>query len=187
MDIPAASQWSSGCESGWTRYLEQSSLSENQFQRVGGTDDYGGKEARVGEKEEDLSLVSDASSGPSHHHEDDEECFHDNGCHFNYSEVAGKSKKKKKTKELHARNRRHSDLDDTASYPALSFPLQPDRTTLYRNQDSMENLLNFSHGFSATHFEGKSALQKRFSFFESSFAENPPSEEAGGFHGRNWK
>jgi hypothetical protein len=124
MDISAASQWSSGCESGWTRYLEQPSLSENQFHRVGGTDEYGGKEARVGEKEEDLSLVSDASSGPSHYHEDDEECFHDNGCHFNYSEVSGKSKKKKKAKELHGRNRRHSDLDDTASYPALSFPLQ---------------------------------------------------------------
>jgi hypothetical protein len=29
-------------------------------------------------------------------------------------------------------------------------------------------------------FQGKSALQKRFSFFESSFAEKPPSEEAGG-------
>jgi hypothetical protein len=125
MDI-SPSQWSSGCESGWTRYLDQSSLSENQFRRVGETHEFGGKEARVEEKAEDLSLVSDASSGPSHYHEDDEECFHDNGCHFyssSPSEVASKSKKKKKAKE-HGRNRRHSDLDDTASYPALSFPRQ---------------------------------------------------------------
>jgi hypothetical protein len=33
-------------------------------------------------KRPDLSLVSDASSGPSHYHEDDEECFHDNAYHF---------------------------------------------------------------------------------------------------------
>jgi hypothetical protein len=87
--------------------------------------------------------------------------------------------------------------------------LQAD-TTLYRNQDSIENLLNFSQGFSATHFEvptlpdwfsplqlsnmiilqylscatseyfqGKPAFQKHFSFFESSYAEKPASEEAG--------
>lgn len=131
MDISAAaSQWSSGCESGWTRYLEQSSLSENQFHRVnGGTDDYGGKElARVEEKEEDLSLVSDASSGPSHYHEDDEDCFHhDNGGHFyssSPSQLAAKTKQKKKAAKERGRNRRHSDLDDTATYPALKFPLQ---------------------------------------------------------------
>jgi|UniRef100_A0A2N9EDS1 hypothetical protein len=118
MDI-SASQWSSsGCESGWTRYLGHSSLSQN---RVGGIDDYRGKEEKTQQEEEDLSLVSDASSGPSYYHEDDEDqCFQDNGCSFN-SELAGKSKKKKKAKE-HSRHGRQSNLDDTASSPALSYP-----------------------------------------------------------------
>ncbi|KAB1203974.1 hypothetical protein CJ030_MR8G001968 [Morella rubra] len=125
MDI-SASQCSSGCESGWTRYLDQSSLAENQFHRVDTRDEYKGKGAKVDqEKEVDLSLVSDASSGPSHYHEDYyEDCIRDNGSPFYsspVSEFAGKSKKKKKAKAP-GRHRRHSNLDDTASSPALSFP-----------------------------------------------------------------
>ena len=123
MDI-SASQWSSsGCESGWTQYLDHSSLSEYQLNRVGGIDDYRGKGPRIHEQEEeDLSLVSDASSGPSYYHEDDED---DNGCSYSSSasKLAGKSKNKKKAKE-HSRHERgrQSNLDDTASSPALSYP-----------------------------------------------------------------
>ncbi|KAL4604263.1 hypothetical protein ACB092_10G180200 [Castanea dentata] len=184
----SASQWSSsGCESGWTQYLDHSSLPEYQLNRVGGIDDYGGKGARIHEQEEeDLSLVSDASSGPSYYHEDDED---DNGCSFNSSsasKLAGKSKNKKKAKE-HSRHGRgqQSNLDDTASSPALSYP--KDDTARFRNEDSMDNLMNYSQGFSATQFEGKSAFKKHFGFFKSSFGEKPASKEPGGFHGRNRK
>ncbi|XP_041016456.1 protein SOB FIVE-LIKE 5-like [Juglans microcarpa x Juglans regia] len=185
MDI-SASQCSSGCESGWTRYLDQSSLSETQFHIVGGTDDYHrGKGAEMEEKEEDLSLLSDASSGPSHYLEDDEECIHDNGCYF-YSSSASERDRKNKSKikaKEHGRHRLHSSLDDTASSPALSFSKVD--STLYGNEDSKENLLNFSQGFSATHFEVKSTVQKHFTFLKP-FAKKPDSEEPGGFH-RNWK
>ncbi|KAL5147135.1 hypothetical protein HKD37_06G016875 [Glycine soja] len=37
----------------------------------GGIEDHGAKGARVEEEEEDLSMISDASSGPQHYHEDD--------------------------------------------------------------------------------------------------------------------
>ncbi|KAG2692394.1 hypothetical protein I3760_08G051900 [Carya illinoinensis] len=185
----SASQCSSGCESGWTRYLDQSLLSEYQFHRDGGMDEYRGKGEKMEEKEEDLSLVSDASSGPSHYHEDDEESIHDDGFPLyssTASEVARKNKKKKKAKAKESgRHRQRSNLDDTATSPALNFPKV---TTHYGNEDStMKNLWNFSQGnFSATQFEGKSAFQENFTFLKS-FAEKPASEEQGGFHGRNWK
>ncbi|TXG52548.1 hypothetical protein EZV62_021717 [Acer yangbiense] len=71
-------------------------------------------------------MVSDASSGPRHYCEDDEDCFDENGCFSSppsASELAKKSKnKKKKIKEQqHGRNQQHSYLDDTASSPLLGF------------------------------------------------------------------
>ena len=70
MDI-SSSQYNIAGESGWTHYLDYSSLSESYFQMRGGIEDHGGKGARVEEEEEDLSMISDASSGPQHYHEDD--------------------------------------------------------------------------------------------------------------------
>ena len=70
MDI-SSSQYNSAGESGWTHYLDYSSLSESYFQMRGGIEDHGGKGARVEEEEEDLSMISDASFGPQHYHEDD--------------------------------------------------------------------------------------------------------------------
>ncbi|KAG5032668.1 hypothetical protein JHK82_016243 [Glycine max] len=70
MDI-SSSQYNSAGESGWTHYLDYSSLSESYFQMRGGIEDHGAKGARVEEEEEDLSMISDASSGPQHYHEDD--------------------------------------------------------------------------------------------------------------------
>ncbi|KAH1247065.1 hypothetical protein GmHk_06G017043 [Glycine max] len=63
--------FNSAGESGWTHYLDYSSLSESYFQMRGGIEDHGAKGARVEEEEEDLSMISDASSGPQHYHEDD--------------------------------------------------------------------------------------------------------------------
>lgn len=118
----SASECSSGCESGWTLYLDQSSISETQFQRDGGSINYEEKGARdVEEEEEDLSMVSDASSGPPHYREDDQHCFYGNGCSFSASwasESAKKGKKKKnKMKESCKTERYLYNLDDTASSP----------------------------------------------------------------------
>ncbi|KAG6747609.1 hypothetical protein POTOM_047497 [Populus tomentosa] len=151
MNISASQYSGSGCESGWTSYLYQSSISKNQYQGFGGFVD--GDFARVeDEQEEDLSMVSDASSGPPHYCEDGEFC-----C----DKLAMKSKNKKKSRE-HGRSQQYSYLDDTASSPALS---------------KAKHVPEFSQGFSATHFKGKSSLKKHLGFFKSSHAEKAASKE----------
>ena len=105
----SASEYSSGgCESGWTSYFDQSSNSKHQYQGFGGFAD--GEYTRLEEEqEEDLSMVSDASSGPPHYGEDG-----GYGC----DKLERKSQSKKKSKE-YGRSQQHSYLDDTASSPAL--------------------------------------------------------------------
>lgn len=103
----------SGCESGWTSYLDQSSLSRNRYQCYSLGDGHNQEE----EEEDDLSMVSDASSGPPHYCEHDEDCFDEKGSFYSPhlpSELApAKSKNKKKIKQ----QQHNSYLDDTASSP----------------------------------------------------------------------
>jgi len=116
--ISSASQYSSASESGWTHYLDQSSLSENFFQRRGGVVEYEGKGGRMEESEEDLSMVSDASSGPPHY---DNEYY----CQNWYPCLSSTTKEyqKKKAKE-YARSQQSSPLDDTASSPFFNCPVE---------------------------------------------------------------
>ncbi|KAK9271321.1 hypothetical protein L1049_026911 [Liquidambar formosana] len=157
MNIPS-SEWSSGCESGWTLYLDQSSVSATQYQRGGGgvvdDEDYRGKGGKEDDnyKEEDLSMVSDASSGPPHFHEDDE----DGDGHFcsassAYSESSSKKSKRKMKMKKHGSKEQHSYLDDTASSPVLS--LSKKNLTPSNHQGPMDHVLDFSQGFSATHYK----------------------------------
>uniref|UniRef100_A0A5B7CAE5 Uncharacterized protein n=1 Tax=Davidia involucrata TaxID=16924 RepID=A0A5B7CAE5_DAVIN len=169
---------SSGCESGWTNYLDHSSNSADQFHKFGGgivDEDYRSKVAYDNDEDEDLSMVSDASSGPPHFHED---------YTSSASEQAKKIKKKHKIKE-HRGKQQHSYLDDTASSPVLSFSKK--NVALSSNEASMDHVLGFSQGFSATHFKGKSAFRKHFGFLQSSVPEKPASEAAGGLQGRKWE
>ncbi|KDP41603.1 hypothetical protein JCGZ_16010 [Jatropha curcas] len=178
MDMSAPQCSSSGCESGWTLYLDQSS---NQYQGFGGFVD--GNYARVeGEEEEDLSMVSDASSGPPHYCEDDD---HEECCFDQLANNKKNKSKKKKNKEFSiARScQQHSFLDDTASSPALGKKVSKNVI-----EGSKEHALEFSQGFSATHFKGKSSLKKHFGgLFHSSLAEKSSSQESGGLQGRKWK
>lgn len=131
MDL-LGSECSSGCESGWTLYLEQSFLSHGGSDRmVGGEGGFcdGYWKAKASEEEEeeeveDLSMVSDASSGPPHFIEDDA-CSHEEDGHFSRaskSATLGKRKgKKQKIKEYQFHEPSSSFLDDTASSPALNF------------------------------------------------------------------
>ncbi|KAJ6954838.1 hypothetical protein NC652_006321 [Populus alba x Populus x berolinensis] len=170
MNVSASEYSGGGCESGWTSYLNQSSNSKHQYQGgFGGFVD--GDYARVEEdQEEDLSMVSDASSGPPQYCEDD-----GYGC----DKLAKKSKSKKKSKE-HGRSKQHSYLDDsTASSPALGKKVNNEGTT--------EHGLEFSQGFSATHFKGKSSLKKHLGFFQSSHSDKAASKEPGDCQARKWK
>ncbi|GKV20050.1 hypothetical protein SLEP1_g30225 [Rubroshorea leprosula] len=181
MDI-SNSQCGSGSESGWTPYLDQSSFSRSRWKDFSGVsgEDYGGIGARfehVGEDEEDLSMVSDASSGPRHYCEDDEDCNEENRYVFpapSASESAKKSKNKKKIRE----NQQHCSLDDTASSPTLSLSKKN-----LKKEASMD-VFDFSQDCSATQNKGKSGLRKKLGFLQSSFAGKPASGEAGGFQGR---
>ncbi|KAJ6685797.1 hypothetical protein OIU79_015751 [Salix purpurea] len=80
----------------------------------------------------------------------------------------GRAKAKRKSKE-YGRSQQHSYLDDTASSPALGKKVN--------NEGTAEHVLEFSQGFSATHFKGKSSLKKHLGFFQSSRAEKAASKE----------
>ncbi|CAL5383869.1 unnamed protein product [Camellia sinensis] len=177
----STSECSSGCESGWTMYLDdydhQSSYSADQFKKNGGRDvseDCGYKSANVEDfdEDEDLSMVSDASSGPPHVRGDEDDETEYFCCGSSASEQANKRKKKKKFKEQRGKHQ-HLFLDDTASSGVK------DHIALPPSGASMEHALGFSQGFSATHFKGKSATQKHFGLFQSSVSGKPTSGAKG--------
>lgn len=126
MNVAVASECSSGCESGWTLYLQHSNASHSH-RDTPFIDGFCEEEEEV---DLDLSMVSDASSGPPHFPED-EACFtnEDNGCFCSESEAVkmGKSgKKRQKVKENQSHGDQHllpSFLDDTASSPLCDFSM----------------------------------------------------------------
>lgn len=175
------SQYSSASESGWTHYLDQSSLPENYYQRRGGVVECDeGKGARMEEfSEEDLSMVSDASSGPPYY---DNECYCQNWYPCLSSTTKDSQKKNKKVKE-YGRSQQPSPLDDTASSPFFNCAKES-----HKKQDSfsgngaVESALNFSQCVSATRIKRKTKFQKHFGFLDRSLAGKLTSEEQGGFN-----
>lgn len=185
MDI-SDSECGSGCESGWTSYLEQSSFLNSKWQSFSGVvdEDYVGKGARLEykrEDEEDLSMVSDASSGPRHYCEEDyDDCLGENGNCFPAPSASvsakGSSKSKKKIKE----NQHHSYLEDTASSPVLSLSKKN-----LRKEASVDGF-DHSPDNSATHNKRKSGFRKNLGFLQTSFGSKPAPREAGSFQGSKW-
>ncbi|XP_027093468.1 protein SOB FIVE-LIKE 5 [Coffea arabica] len=176
----SASEYSNGCASGWTRYLDPFSSSADQCNRSLPFNDYSlGKGAYLyeDEEDEDLSMLSDASSGPPHIHQDEdssEETRYASG--ISVSEPK-KSKHKKKAKQQR-KKQQNLHLDDTASSPVLSFSKASHGTFFennaalnYNDNYSTEHDSCLSQGFSATHFKGKSVLSKHFGFFKPSITE----------------
>ncbi|PON65831.1 hypothetical protein PanWU01x14_113200 [Parasponia andersonii] len=195
------SECSSGCESGWTLYLEQSSHSPNRgsgFLDKSGNFCYKLKDKAGIEQveeldedeaeggEEDLSMVSDASSGPPHYsHQDNEQvdylnnqvrhkpCFCINDTNNKYqvdvklvAKTSSSGKRVHKIKGGRLRECRTGDtfLDDTASSPLFNFSNMEDFTPTNNQTGSMESVLDYSQGFSATHFEGRPAFQDSCGF-----------------------
>ncbi|XP_019436060.1 PREDICTED: uncharacterized protein LOC109342542 isoform X2 [Lupinus angustifolius] len=152
MDI-STSQFNSASESGWTHYLDQSTFSENHFQKRNDITNYEEKGERMEESEEDLSMVSDASSGPPHY---DDECYSENWCTY-LSSTSKESQKKKKVKE-YSRNQKHSTLDDTASSPFFNFPKESHK----KQNGAVENAMDFSQCLSSTRIKRKPKFQKNF-------------------------
>ncbi|GAU14972.1 hypothetical protein TSUD_47670 [Trifolium subterraneum] len=138
------SECSSGCESGWTLYLEHS-YGDTRY--IGGTEGYYGehKDKRVtneySEGVEDLSMVSDASSGPPHLPYDD--------SYFNEKHNVVKQNKSGSKKQK-------NNVGGT------------------NQQNYTGNMVDYSQGFSATnYFEGKSSYQEeQFGFLPPSISQN---------------
>nr|GMD88948.1 GTP pyrophosphokinase [Ipomoea batatas]GMD91379.1 GTP pyrophosphokinase [Ipomoea batatas] len=181
MNISGSDEYSSGCESGWTMYLDQhTNYSADQYNsNATGAGVYGGKVAFSGE-DEDLSMVSDASSGPPHFHDVDE-CYvqSDYVCYSSAFELRKGKQKKKKSEEQRGGKNQSYYLDDTASSPTTNFPME--NASLYNDRPSKEHV----PGISETHFKGKSVLGKHFGFLKSSG--KTASKKCDGVKGRNWQ
>ncbi|KAL3538787.1 hypothetical protein ACH5RR_002153 [Cinchona calisaya] len=192
------SECSSGCESGWTLYLENSFISPYQKENDSflGEKYDGFSDGKAEEEEEDdLSMISDASSGPPHFHQELEDytnesnnrCFYNAPVDATLCRNSGKKKKKQKLKENRHRKvheKEQSLLDDTASSPVFNLP--NNNFALTNNHASEETGLDFSQGYSRTHFEGSSMYQDQYGFFQSSLSGNYPQENQW-FGGRRWQ
>ncbi|XP_057788117.1 protein SOB FIVE-LIKE 5-like isoform X2 [Salvia miltiorrhiza] len=158
---------SSGCESGWTLYLQHSSISADaacyEETRTKRSED---------EEDEDLSMVSDASSGPPQLHEEEVD---KSGCsfyHYSTTTVTQPLSKnihlaRKKNRDNRCRKlkvQEHSSLlDDTASSPLLY-----DFCNKTRSQASVENVVEYSQGYSSTQFEVRPPYQEEhYDFLQS--------------------
>lgn len=116
----STSECSSGCESGWTAYLDQSSNSTYEMYKSSKRS----KRVTLQDEDEDLSMVSDASSGPRHdnyHEEKDNNCFRNYSYSVSASKQGNIRKHDTKIKENKGKFVEDCCLDDTASSPVLSF------------------------------------------------------------------
>ncbi|KAL5988257.1 hypothetical protein ACLOJK_036020 [Asimina triloba] len=161
---------SSGCESGWTMYLENQSFGRKPTTSVSSKQpgclpcqtDHDGIFQRVedGEEEvpveeEDLSMVSDASSGPPHMLDEDE-CFDESGYFWaaSYPSSAALAKKSSKRKATQAQDKQQhpSLLDDTASSHVFSFSKSFSEAN--NKHSAREDVLEFSHSEESRELKG---------------------------------
>ncbi|KAL3505113.1 hypothetical protein ACH5RR_034954 [Cinchona calisaya] len=168
----STSEYSSGCASGWTMYLDPFSSSADQCNRSMSFHDNGrNKKVYMNEDEE---MLSDASSGPPHSHQDQDSSEETRYNNTISGSEPKRGKHRKKVKE-HRRKQKNFHLDDTASSPVLSFSKASHKTFLFENniihnndKYSMEHDSGLSQGFSATDFQGKSVLRKHLGFLKTS-------------------
>ncbi|CAI9763069.1 unnamed protein product [Fraxinus pennsylvanica] len=169
------SECSSGCESGWTMYLDQLSNSTNHYNRASDNYSYREKGAYVydGQEDENLSMVSDASSGPPQFQDDCENYVSD--------EQKKNSNQKKKMKQKRGKQQ-NLYLDDTASSPMFHFC--KDNVAYSDIHTSMEHAPGFSQGLPAPDFEADSIAKKHFGFFKSSAEGKKASGKSSSFLGK---
>jgi hypothetical protein len=139
-----SSECSSGCQSGWTMYLDQSSYS-NQNHALDEE-----------EEEEDLSMLSDASSGPSPlFHE--EVNLHESRALFYAKDY---SKKSRLQSEKQRKSSPNSYLDDTASSPFYDHKFNNGAM-----DPALHVMVDFSSASSTTQFKVTSLHQNIYDSF----------------------
>ncbi|KAF5759113.1 hypothetical protein HanRHA438_Chr16g0749571 [Helianthus annuus] len=159
MEQVFGSESSSGCESGWTLYLEHSQKShknEDDFVCKNASFSYEVDEEQ--EEEEDMSMVSDASSGPQHFPEQEDECFK-----FNNGGAYTNGKTRKNLNIPKESQQKPSFLDDTASSPFFNF--SNNNLTVPTNKASSNDIIDYSQGYSTTYFKEESAFEDHLGFF----------------------
>ncbi|XP_017256947.1 protein SOB FIVE-LIKE 5 [Daucus carota subsp. sativus] len=168
----STSECSSGCESGWTTYLDHSSVSAYQYDKT----HWRSLGFNVDQETEDLSMVSDASSGPRYLYDEDQSSayFSASGSGFVFKQQQGTKKPKNKMKGMVMKNE-DAFLDDTAS------------SHVFKNNSSHSINQETNQDNSATQHKGKSALKKGFGFLKSSVSGKAASQKSGGLQGRKWQ
>ncbi|XP_047938000.1 protein SOB FIVE-LIKE 5-like isoform X2 [Salvia hispanica] len=143
---------SSGCESGWTLYFQQSYKTEDDSPEPR-------TKRSTEEDDEDLSMLSDASSGPPQVHEEE------GSCYDNYATLSQPSSERKKKRANRCRKKvpeRSSLLDDTASSSLYGY------CNKTRRQASVENVVEYSQGYSSTQFEVRPTyVEEHYDFLQS--------------------
>ncbi|KAJ8571112.1 hypothetical protein K7X08_038084 [Anisodus acutangulus] len=185
--IFADSECSSGCESGWTLYLENSvlppltSCKDNNFSHLCEDEKFVKTEQ---EEEEDLSMVSDASSGPPHFCEEENYGHNNNGGFFFHAPINVTLPKSNPKKQKEKEKQQPSALDDTASSPIFDF--SNNNFTMTNDTASVDNVLDFSQGHSTTHFQRISTYQEQYGFFQSSLLPGNQLQENQWFEEKRW-
>ncbi|OIW14915.1 hypothetical protein TanjilG_30634 [Lupinus angustifolius] len=128
------------------------------------------------EDEEDLSMVSDASSGPPHYFDEDDQRF----CVDWYPSISkyNKENEKKKRVKEYGKIQQLSLLHDPASSPVLNCSKASVIATTWNG--ATENAFDYSRSLSSTRIKIKPKFQKHFSFFKPSLDGKNASEEQGG-------
>ncbi|XP_019431878.1 PREDICTED: uncharacterized protein LOC109338979 [Lupinus angustifolius] len=107
------------------------------------------------EFEEDLSMVSDASSGPPHC---DDECYCENWYPYKYTKESQKN-----VIDYSRIQHQPSTLDDTASSSLFNCPKESQKKQIkFLGNVAVGNALDFSQCLSATRIRRKSKIQKHF-------------------------
>ncbi|KAL8126987.1 hypothetical protein AgCh_014051 [Apium graveolens] len=164
----STSEGGSDCESGWTSYLDHTPTAtayqydKSHWRSIGLNADH------QNQGTEDLSMLSDASSGPR--------CMYDrdNSSAYFSASASGleKGKKKQKTK-MKDKKLPDTYLDDTATSPAKNkfgpFGHSHSQASMMQNQS-----------YSPTQHKGKSGLRKRFGFINSSVSGKAASHKSDG-------
>ncbi|KAK1391552.1 Angiogenin-2 like [Heracleum sosnowskyi] len=170
MNNMSTSEGSSGCESGWTGYLDHTSnatgtayeYDKSHWRSTGLNADH------QNQGTEDLSMISDASSGPRDMYDGDK-----SSAYFSASASGLEHGKKKQKTKMKDKKLENTYLDDTASSPVKNkfgpFGHSNNQASIMQNQS-----------YSATQHKGKSGLGKHFGFLKSSVSGKPASHKSGG-------
>ncbi|KAG0456804.1 hypothetical protein HPP92_024592 [Vanilla planifolia] len=170
------SECSSSCQSRWTIYLGQSQKSFDTLlplQTEASVQGEKGEEEEEDdeEEEEDLSMLSDASSGPPNAPENADNCCSTG----NFLPVAAVNKRgsKRRRVEEEEKEGQSSILDDTASSTLLSISKASNNRSYSSKRLLMEEDMEHSCGFSATHFGESNIQQQCLDYLHTSSALNP--------------